>query len=207
MTQTETFDAGGDANRSYLVFPGTGEEAWCVDPSFAAPLILRRLKERGAKLTHVLLTHTHGDHVATLDMLSEACAPTVWAHPVEASRIPGARPLPGEGPMPSPPGVEVLFTPGHTPGGVCYRIGEDLFTGDTLFVDWVGRADLPGGDARALFASLAKLRNLPGGLRIRPGHHYGAVESRTLAEEVSANRFLACGDFGAFLALLPELTS
>jgi glyoxylase-like metal-dependent hydrolase (beta-lactamase superfamily II) len=101
--------------------------------------------------------------------------------------------------------VEVLFTPGHTRGSACFLWGDHLFTGDTLFVDWVGRADLPGGDPAALFSSLGRLKALPGHLRLHPGHDYGAVPSRTLGEEVRLNRFLACTDFESFLKLLPEL--
>jgi hydroxyacylglutathione hydrolase len=130
----------------------------------------------------------------------------VWVHPLETHRAAGATALPREGALPALEGLEALFTPGHTPGGTCYRIGGDLFTGDVLFVDWVGRSDFPGGDPRRLFESLARLRALDPGLMIRPGHHYGSVESRRLGDEVRLNRFLACRDYDRFLALQPELS-
>ena len=206
MFHIETIDAGGDANRSYLIYPEHASEAWCVDPSYAGEAILDACSREGRRLTEVLLTHTHGDHVASLDRLRAGRNLRVWVHPLEAARIGGAAPLPGDGPVPGLDGVEAVHTPGHTPGGVCYRVGNDLFTGDVLFVDWIGRTDLPGGDPAAMFRSLARLRALPPELAIHPGHHYGSVESRSLGEELAANKFLACTDYGAFLRLLPELT-
>ena len=177
-----------------------------MDPSFGADAILRACSLRGVRLTEILLTHIHADHIATLPELRRATGARVWVHPSEVARVPGALPLPPEGPLSALPGVQTVFTPGHTPGGTCYRFRGDLFTGDLLFVDWVGRSDFPGGDSRGLFDSLAKLRALDPDLVIRPGHHYGSVESRRLGDEVRLNKFFACEDYDRFLALLPELS-
>ena len=203
--QVITLDAGGDANRAYLLLPAGREEAWCVDPSFGAEAVEEACRVRGRRLTHVLLTHGHSDHTAGVEPLKRSFQFRVWCHPADARRIREAEPIPGEGILEALPEVEVLFTPGHTPGSVCYRCGNYLFSGDTLFVDWVGRADFPGGDSAALFKSLALIRSLPGHLIVLSGHDYGSVPSRTLAEEVEKNRFLACTDYETFLRLLPEL--
>jgi glyoxylase-like metal-dependent hydrolase (beta-lactamase superfamily II) len=205
MREIITLDVGGDANRSYCLLDAERRTAWCVDPSFGAVAILALCTQRQVRLTEILLTHTHGDHVATLPDLVRATRARVWVHPLELARAPGAVTLPEEGPLPEVPGVETLYTPGHTPGGTCYLVGDALFTGDVLFVDWVGRCDLPGGDSRALFRSLAKLRSLQSDVAIYPGHHYGSVESRRLGEEIRLNKFLQCRDYGKFMGLLPEL--
>ena len=206
MPEVLTIDAGGDLNRSYLVPSPREGEAWCVDPSYAADQVLALCGTNKWKLTDILLTHTHGDHVATAPELTAATGARLWVHPREMSVPRGAALLPpGGGPVPGLSGVTFLETPGHTPGGVCYVVGPDLFTGDVLFVDWVGRCDFPGGDAEALFESLAKLRSLAPSLVVRPGHHYGCQESRRLGDEIRLNKFLACSDFAAFLRLLPEL--
>jgi hydroxyacylglutathione hydrolase len=206
MRELITLDVGGDANRSYLLVDREDGTAWCVDPSYGAQQILGLCSSEGLRLTEILLTHTHGDHVATLPDLVAATGARVWVHPLEAQRVAGASALPREGSLPELEGVEALFTPGHTPGGTCYRVGGDLFTGDVLFVDWVGRSDFSGGDPRRLFESLARLRTLDPGLTVRPGHHYGSVESRRLGDEVRLNKFLACLDYDRFLALQPELS-
>jgi hydroxyacylglutathione hydrolase len=205
MRKLVTLDVGGDSNRSYIILNQRENTAWCVDPSYGAEEVLETCGRAGASLTEIFLTHTHGDHIASLDELFPRKGVRVWVHSAEASRIPSSTPLPSEGALAAVPGVSFLHTPGHTPGGVCYRIDDDLFTGDVLFVDWVGRCDLPGGDARTLFHSLARLRALPGHLVIRPGHHYGCQESRSLEEETRLNPFLACTDFERFLGILPRL--
>ncbi len=206
MAEVEVLDAGGDANRAYVVLLRAEGRAFCVDPSHAAPDVERVCREAGCALTDVLLTHAHRDHWASLPRLIEVFSPRIFVHPAENFPPKGARLLTAEGPLPGLPAVEALFTPGHSPGGVCYRFQDRLFTGDTLFVDWVGRWDLPGGSGEALFRSLARLRRLDPSLRIHPGHHYGAAESRTLGEELRENRFFREEDLGAFLALLPEIT-
>ena len=205
MREILTLDVGGDANRSYCLFDSESRTAWCVDPSYGAVQVMAVCAKRGLRLTEIFLTHTHADHMATLPELVSATCARVWVHPLELARVPMATPIPSEGLLPGVSGVEVIFSPGHTPGGTCYRVGTALFTGDVLFVDWVGRCDFPGGDSRDLFQSLARLRSLPPELAIYPGHHYGTVESRCLGEEKQLNKFLSCRDYGTFLRLLPEL--
>lgn len=200
-----TLDAGGDANLTYLVMPPNTRQAWCVDPAFGAEALLCACTEERREISEVLLTHSHGDHVASLGRLLQRFPARVWVHRAEGGGVPGSTPIEREGPLPGLGSVVCLFTPGHTPGSVCYRIADDIFTGDTLFVDWVGRADLRGGDPAALFRSLARIRALPPHLRIRPGHDYGDTPSRPLDIERKKNKFLACEDYGAFEAMLPEL--
>jgi len=207
MDEIATLDAGGDENRTYVVLSRSRGVAWCVDPSYAASAVLSLCRKAGCRLTDVLLTHTHGDHTATLPELRAASDPRVWVHWTERAIPAGSSLIEADGPLPGLPEVRALHSPGHTPGGVCYLYDGALFTGDVLFVDWVGRADLPGGDPRALFDSLARLRSLPSALVIHPGHHYGTVEKRTLGEEAILNKFLACAEYERFLELLPELTS
>ncbi len=206
MREIVTLDVGGDGNRSYVILDRADGSAWCVDPSYGARAVLQTCRKAGCALRDVLLTHTHQDHIATVPELRKILGVRVWVHRNELSQVPGAVALPGEGPLGAVPGLEVIETPGHTPGGVCYRVDDALFTGDVLFVDWVGRWDFPGGDGRALFSSLGKLKMLPRRLVIHPGHHYGCQETRTLGEELLRNKFFACDDFDRFAALLPELT-
>ena len=82
--------------------------------------------------------------------------------------------------------VEVLHTPGHTPGSVCLKVENNLFTGDTLFQGSMGRTDLPGGSLTKLMVSLSRLAHLPGDMNVYPGH----MDSSTLEQERKFNYYL-----------------
>jgi hydroxyacylglutathione hydrolase len=87
--------------------------------------------------------------------------------------------------------IAVLHTPGHSPGGVCYRLGKQLITGDTVFVDGCGRADLPHSDVEQLYMSLFEtLWPLPDDTVIYPGHDYGPTPTDTWGNQKKTNRFL-----------------
>jgi glyoxylase-like metal-dependent hydrolase (beta-lactamase superfamily II) len=87
--------------------------------------------------------------------------------------------------------IEVIHTPGHTPGSVCYRVGENLFTGDTLFVGAAGRTDLIGGSLNTLINSIEKkLIVLPKKTIVWPGHDYGESPSSTIGREMEENPYI-----------------
>ena len=83
-----------------------------------------------------------------------------------------------------------MHTPGHTPGSVCYLAENKLVTGDTLFVEAVGRIDLPGGDIEQMYRSLQKLKSMHGNIEICPGHDYGSRKISTIAYEKENNSYL-----------------
>ena len=204
-SQVITVRADGDNNLSYLVRPKPDGGYVCIDPSYGGDDILKELQRLGGCLDSILLTHAHGDHISDVGILVVNSGAAVYQHHAENRHFPGAREIGRDGAANCPCGVEAIITPGHTPGSTCYRIGDNLFTGDTLFVDWIGRCDFTGGDPAAMFESLKRLRVLPDDLSIYPGHDYGCVPSRSLGEEKRLNRFLACESYVEFLKLLPEL--
>lgn len=172
-----------------------GGPAVVLDPGDDAPAIIRALGER--ELSMVVLTHGHFDHVGGVGDLVAAAPAPIAIHEDDATSITTAAgtggALFGFETHVSPPAdrlladgdrlavgrieLQVLHTPGHTPGGICVlateRLGESahLFSGDTLFAGSVGRSDFPGGDARQLASSLAeKLVTLPSDTVVHPGH-------------------------------------
>jgi len=189
---------------TYLVSdPATGQAA-IIDPVLdydaasartstgSVDAVMGALREAGLTLAMVLETHAHADHLTAADHLRRSegvpigigeritkvqatFAPLFDAHDVTPDGVVFDR-LHADGDA-FPLGaltVEVIHTPGHTPACVSYRIGDALFTGDTLFMPDYGtaRADFPGGDARTLYCSIQKLLALPDETRIFVGHDY-----------------------------------
>jgi glyoxylase-like metal-dependent hydrolase (beta-lactamase superfamily II) len=83
--------------------------------------------------------------------------------------------------------IELIHTPGHTPGSQCFLVHDRLVTGDTLFVDGCGRVDLPGGDGAQLRESLRQLAKLPDNVAVCPGHDYGRTPTNTIAQQKQSN--------------------
>ena len=190
---------GGMENFTYILGDkGTGE-AFVVDPSAPLAGILQELKAEKLELKGVLLTHGHYDHVVGVDKvdvpvyLSEAEAVSYTPKAKQYVRTRDAQKI-----MLGGLTIECLLTPGHTPGGQCFLVDGNLFTGDTLFMDAVGRTDFPGGSSRVLFESLQRIKKLPDMTMIWPGHHYGAVPHETLGSLKKYNPFLICEDVEEF---------
>ena len=144
-----------------------------------------------------ILSHGHYDHVGGVTAVRQAFPGVpVYLHPEDADGTDQLMPTAKLGPLTLwrdgdvvPLGnlkVEVLHTPGHTPGSVCLRCRDALFTGDTLFAGSCGRTDLPGGDGEKMTASLKRLGELEGDFRIFPGHN----EFTTLEQERATNPYL-----------------
>jgi glyoxylase-like metal-dependent hydrolase (beta-lactamase superfamily II) len=187
--------------------PGT-MKAWVVDPAWDPLGIVARAQDLGYTVEAVLATHFHQDHIGgeifgqhipgVRELLARHDLP-VLIHSAEADR---AAEIIGcersrlqafqDGDL-LPLGqlqVEVLHTPGHSPGICCFRVGDELLTADTLFVQAIGRIDLPHSDPLAMFHSLDRLKRLPGQLRVYPGHDYGPQPSSTIEQELSWNPYL-----------------
>lgn len=165
-----------------------GYRCGIVDPGDQGEQVARWLVEKGLEAEAVLLTHGHFDHILGIPGLREEwpdlpvyCHPADWGEGDAASlfgqRFPTVRSFGDitpyrEGDTVEVDGIrlEVLDTPGHTPGSVTLRAENVLFTGDTLFAGSMGRTDLPGGDEGELMRSLKRLGELEGDYQVLPGH-------------------------------------
>lgn len=171
---------------TYVVGVAGGEECLLIDPGCEVDRVEKAVARR--RVTAVLLTHGHFDHMLYAQYwLDQGAKLYVHADDAQALRspslnlstvvncqlvLPNADVLLTEGDVVKEAGVEfsVLHTPGHTPGGVCYLHGKDMFTGDTLFYRDCGRTDLPGGDETELMRSLARLMKMDADISAYPGH-------------------------------------
>jgi glyoxylase-like metal-dependent hydrolase (beta-lactamase superfamily II) len=205
------FPLGNLYTNGYL-FYGENGESFFVDPGGDMSEVLGHIARQNLTLKAVLLTHGHLDHLAGIEELHPYVGDEIYIAdedaallrhpPEEVQRSLGMR---SEGAetfktvedksVLSLGGfrIEVIATPGHTQGSVCYLIKDEkdveresvLVSGDTLFAQSVGRTDLPGGDEERLMDSLRKLAELPDDLPVLPGHGPGT----TIGRERKSNPF------------------
>lgn len=201
--QLSQWRLGPMANFVYLF--ANGNEGFLVDPAFEVPRLLREVETRGARITHILATHGHPDHIQGIEPVKRATGARVAGH--ESADHPLDVKL-HDGEVLSIAGmrVEVIHTPGHRFDSVCYLVdGTHIVTGDTLFVGECGRVDLPGSDVRAMHHTLlVKLAALPGELIVCSGHDYGPKPLSTLAEERRTNYTLKPRTLDEFMAFMRE---
>lgn len=177
-------------NNTYVLACTVTREAAVVDAGFEPEAVIEVVRRQGLEVRLLLNTHAHYDHVAGMREVQEAVGGDYWLHPADrplldrlseqgaAFGFPPARapetvrdladgqriPIGGES-------VEVLHTPGHSPGGVCFLSGDSLWAGDTLFAGSIGRTDLPGGSFAELERSIhTRLFRLGDGVHVYPGH-------------------------------------
>ncbi|ATL66879.1 MBL fold metallo-hydrolase [Nocardia terpenica] len=186
-------------NFAYLIGDRESGECVVVDPAYAAGDLVDIAEADGLRVAGVLATHHHPDHVGgtmlgfTLqgvrELLERIDVP-VHVHRQELPWVANVTEIaPGEltghehgdtigvGAV----DIELLHTPGHTPGSLCFLVDDRLVAGDTLFIDGCGRTDFPGGDSEAMFRSLRSLAALPGNPVVYPGHWYSEEPSAALS--------------------------
>jgi hydroxyacylglutathione hydrolase len=186
----------GYDNFCYIIYDPLQKKAGIVDPGYDIRTPLEFLTSKHLTLDYIFLTHYHGDHTAGVKEIKRRF-PSVKVvaskqdgdhlevspdiHVSDGSQIHVGNIL-----------VDFLFTPGHTPGGVCLIVEKTaLLTGDTLFIGDCGRTDLPGGNLTQMFSTLhERLMNLPDELVVYPGHDYGDKPFDTLGNQKQTNKTL-----------------
>ena len=206
----QSMTVGNMAVCCYLVGCKESGKGIIIDPGGDEAAILKLCEQQQLKIEAIVNTHGHPDHVCGNGPLRKATGAAIVMHEADAAFF--ERPEVEEyfsilGLPPSPPPdrtvrdgdriefgtvtLEVIHTPGHTPGGICLYGDQNLFTGDTLFVGGIGRTDFPGGDYDTLMRSIKdRLFTLPADTVVWPGHGYGG-QSSTLGAERRGNPFLS----------------
>jgi len=192
----------------FIARPDGGDRAVVIDPGDEPDRLLAAIDELGVTVDGILLTHTHFDHVGAVAPLATATGADVWCPELEVpvlADIMAFVPWPGFGPFESYDAdhtvkggetlelagltIDVLFTPGHSPGHVTYSVADQqaLFSGDVLFQGSIGRTDLPGGDMGTLMRSIGGLlEKFPDETTVYPGH----MGITTLGRERQTNPFV-----------------
>jgi glyoxylase-like metal-dependent hydrolase (beta-lactamase superfamily II) len=212
----EQIEIGPMRNFVYVVGSRTTREVALVDPAWDVAGLLEHLAKQDLRLTAALVTHYHPDHVGgafghhAVEGLAELMARNpvkVYANREEAD---GVRKVTGisETDMVTVDSgdklqlgaieIEVLHTPGHTPGSQCFRVKDALVSGDTLFIEGCGRVDLPGSDPEQMYYSLGKLRDLPDETILLPGHNYSSVPTARLGDVKAHNSYMRIHDLNTW---------
>ncbi|MBT3217619.1 MAG: MBL fold metallo-hydrolase [Proteobacteria bacterium] len=192
-------------NCAYLIGCSKSKECLVVDPSWDPLGTIEIAKKEGYRVVGAIATHGHPDHVGGswmgfpipgLSKLMDAIDGPVYVHPVDApalTKLTGIEEthqkhkLEGDVIKIGDVSIDVLHTPGHTPGHLTFLCEGYLITGDVLFVGGCGRTDLDGSDVRKMGESLLRLRTLPDETIVFPGHHYGPAIQSTIGEEKRTN--------------------
>lgn len=192
-------------NFVYLIGDRRTRECMVVDPAYAIADILEIVDQDEMKLTGVLATHYHPDHVGgsmmgmkiqgVADLLEKCQIPihinkheTKWVvRTTGLNEIDLVQHEGGDKVSVGDISITFVHTPGHTPGSQCFLVEQRLVAGDTLFLDGCGRTDLPGGNPGDLYTSLQTLASLPATTIVCPGHQYSALPSANLGDVVSTN--------------------
>ena len=193
----------------YLVGDEKLGEGLFIDPADEVEMLLSEAEAYGIKIKYIVNTHSHIDHVMGNEEMVRLTRAQLMIHEEEAPNL-GRTPsylLEMFRATPSPPAdlllregdliqvgqvqLQVLHTPGHSPGGICLTMDGMVFTGDTLFVGAVGRTDLPTSSWEDLERSVrVKLYSLPGETLVYPGHNYGSTSTSTIGHERLTNPFV-----------------
>ena len=199
-------------NFIYLVGSKSTREVALIDPAWDIDALLTHIKEKDLKLTSVLVTHYHPDHIGGgmgghsiegIAELLEKDPVKIFVHKLEAEgvkKVTGVSDIDlnivesGDHLTIGENDIEFLHTPGHTPGSQCFKVNNNLVSGDTLFVQGCGRVDLPGSNSEDMFHSLQKLSALPDETILYPGHNYSAEPYESMERVKEINTYLRIED-------------
>lgn len=209
-------EIGPMQNYVYLIGSTETRKAAVVDAAWDIDEILRIAAQDEMEITHALVTHTHPDHVgggfagmeiAGATELLNKCKAKVVVHKAEAEFIKGLTSSDmiktDNGDKVDVGGLEIqlMHTPGHTPGSQCFLIDNRVVSGDTLFIDACGRVDFPGGNPEQMYYSLTqKLMALHDAMILFPGHNYAPLKHATMGEQKKTNPYLKFTSLKQFLA-------
>jgi hydroxyacylglutathione hydrolase len=194
---------------AYIVGDRESGEGLVIDPAADIERILSEAAAAGITIRYIVNTHGHVDHTSGNADMKGRTGADIIIHKSDADMLLSTPPMMLRmfGGKASPPadrivvdgdritvgsvGLDIIHTPGHSPGGIALYTPGYVFTGDTLFVEGLGRTDLPGGSWNTMYESIMKrLLTLPDETVVLPGHNYGRMSTSTIKNERENNPFL-----------------
>lgn len=203
--KVHALELGPMLNFVYLVEDIDSRRCAVVDPAWEVDAIINRAKQLDLNITDILLTHSHHDHINGIEgLLNHGDAEVhllkseyeFWQHELDKPSLHYG----GDELSLGDSKIKMLHTPGHTPGSACYQLGNEVITGDTLFVFGCGRCDLNGGSPEDMYETLKNMKErLPEDMLIHPGHNYSVKKTATLGEQIEGNPFMHYEDEKEFI--------
>lgn len=198
-------EIGPMENFVYFIGSKDTREVFVVDPAWQVDTILRTAKKEDFKIIGALITHYHFDHTNGVEELLESVDCPVYVNKLDIPYLDFAsdriKPVSNSDIVKAGDiEIELIHTPGHTPGSQCFHVRNRLVSGDTLFIGACGRCDLPGGDAKEMYESLTKkLMKFDDSTILLPGHNYAQKPESTMGEQKRTNPYLMCDSLQNFL--------
>ena len=199
------FEIGPMENFVYLVGSKSTREVFVVDPAWQVDTILRAAREEGLTIKGALVSHFHFDHTNGIEELLESVNCPVYVNKKDVPYLGfGSQHIKesdnGQKVKAGDVEIEMIHTPGHTPGSQCFHVRGGLISGDTLFINACGRCDLPGGDATQMYYTLTqKMLKFDDSTILYPGHNYADKPTSTMGEQKKTNPYLMCDSLENFL--------
>ena len=216
----EQIPLGPMENFVYMIGSKSTREVALVDPAWDIDFLLNHIDQQDLKLASILVTHYHPDHIGggmgghSIEGIAEVLAKKpvkIFVNKYEADGVKKVTGVSDSDISIVESGdhlkiglndIEFLHTPGHTPGSQCFKVNDNLISGDTLFIHGCGRVDLPGSDSEDMYHSLQKLAELPDDTILYPGHHYSPEEFQTMGKTKEQNMHLKDPDIEAWRQIM-----
>lgn len=186
--QVIKFKGGYDRNLSYIIFDEKKRKAVVIDPFKEIKIYIEKARELNLEIVGILNTHEHKDHVVGNSFFVKKGFKII--KPKNFVNVGSSK-------------IKIIKTPGHTPNSVCFLEGGKVFTGDTLFAKRVGIVRT-AETTKELYESLKKLKKLPSGTLVYPGHEYEIEIPTTIGRENKINPYLKCKSFAEFDSLISK---
>jgi hydroxyacylglutathione hydrolase len=194
---------------AYIVGDPESGEGLVIDPAANCSGIIKAAQQNNVNIKYIVNTHGHVDHISGNTEMKKKTGAQIVIHKDDAELLVFTPPMVFKmfGAEQSPPAditvndgdlitvggisLKVIHTPGHSPGGMSLYTKGYVFTGDTLFVEAVGRTDLPGGSWQVMHRSITeRLCTLPDDTKVLPGHNYGRMPTSTIGHEKIYNPYI-----------------